>query len=305
MVEEITLLNLVTGKEIFVDKIKSPSYVLDYIDWGQVSSSRHTFKYANQVGEIIVSTSLETRNIDLSMYIVAGSKNEMSLLKREINNFVNPLNMLRIGYGKFVLDFLPDTSVKYANEYKENNEIICRLKITGLAPDPLFREREKEQIKAATTIGMFHFPLSIPNGYNTAHLKPPKGIIFGLRSPASIVAIDNKGAVDTGILVVFKAKSSVTNPQLLDINTQKLLKVNKEMQPGEIIEVNTSYGEKEVKGYNNLGESLNYFKYIDIDSEWLQIKQGTNLLRYQADKNVENLEVTIYFDNKYLEVQEC
>lgn len=304
MVEKISLMNLVTKKEIVIDKLESPNFILDYIDWGQVSSSRHTFKYTNQVGEIVVSISLETRNIDLSAYILAETEGEMSSLKKYMNNFVNPLNMLRINYNGYVLDFLPDTSIKYAGEEKENNEILCKFKISGLAPDPLFKEEEKNQIKAATTIGKFHFPLAIPNGYGSAHLKPPKGIIFGLRSPASIVAIENKGAVDTGIIVSFRAKSQVVNPQILDIETQKLLKINKTLEAGEAVEINTSYGEKEVKGYLN-GEPINYFKYIDIDSEWLQIKQGTNLLRYQADKGVENLEVTIYFENKFLEVQEC
>nr|DAV95810.1 MAG TPA: tail protein [Caudoviricetes sp.] len=305
MVEKISLMNLVTKKEIVIDKLESPNFILDYIDWGQVSSSRHTFKYTNQVGEIVVSISLETRNIDLSAYILAETEGEMSSLKKYMNNFVNPLNMLRINYNGYVLDFLPDTSIKYAGEEKENNEILCKFKISGLAPDPLFKEEEKNQIKAATTTGKFHFPLAIPNGYGSAHLKPPKGIIFGLRSPASIVAIENKGAVDTGIIVSFRAKSQVVNPQILDIETQKLLKINKTLEAGEAVEINTSYGEKEVKGYLNGEEAINYFKYIDIDSEWLQIKQGTNLLRYQADKGVENLEVTIYFENKFLEVQEC
>ena len=76
------------------------------------------------------------------------------------------------------------------------------------------------------------------------------------------------------------------------------------MHAGEEIMIDTIIGEKKIQGTLN-GIKSNYFKYRDLDSEWLQLKVGDNLFRYDADENVENLEVYIYFNNKYLEVQEC
>ena len=70
------------------------------------------------------------------------------------------------------------------------------------------------------------------------------------------------------------------------------------------ITIDTIIGEKKIEGYLN-GITSNYFKYRDLDSEWLQLKVGDNLFRYDADQNVGNLEVYIYYNNKCLEVQEC
>ncbi|MBO5744030.1 MAG: phage tail family protein, partial [Clostridia bacterium] len=63
-------------------------------------------------------------------------------------------------------------------------------------------------------------------------------------------------------------------------------------------------GEKSIQGILN-GIRYNYFKYLDLNSEWLQLYVGDNLFRYDADGNPGNLEVFIYYNNKYLEVQEC
>ena len=66
--------------------------------------------------------------------------------------------------------------------------------------------------------------------------------------------------------------------------------------------VSTSSGNKYIKGVVK-GEESNYFKYLDFDSTWLQLHTGDNILKYDADNNVEGLEVLISFLPKYLEVQ--
>ena len=44
------------------------------------------------------------------------------------------------------------------------------------------------------------------------------------------------------------------------------------------------------------------FRYLDVDSSYLQLAVGDNLFRYSADTNAENLEVSIYHNNLYLGV---
>ena len=119
-----------------------------------------------------------------------------------------------------------------------------------------------------------------------------------------IVAINNSGAVDVGMKIVFKANGTLYGPSLIDVSTQRYFRVNKAMQAGEEIVVDTIAGEKKIQGILN-GVTSNYFKYRDLDSEWLQLKVGDNIFRYDAEMNIGNLEVYIYFKNKYLEVQEC
>ena len=171
---------------------------------------------------------------------------------------------------------------------------MCKFKIDGICPDPLFSEKNESKITAVGTAGKFHFPLIIPK---------TKGIVMGIRQPSLIFVIENKGSVPVGMKMVLKATGTLTNPSITNVYTQEFFKINKTMQAGEQIVIDTIIGEKTIKGTLHNIES-NYFKYRDFDSTWLQLNIGTNLFRYNADTNIGNLEVFIYYNNKYLEVQE-
>lgn len=299
MVESVILLNEITQTILELDVSTTPYYVLDIVDWGQVESNHHSYKYVNQIGVYVTGTSLETRNVSITGWIIAKSEIQMSERKKMLNRFVNPQQLIKLTYKEYDLEFLPNTSIKYSVTLVENNEVVCRFKIEGLCPDPLFKESKENRVDAATTTGMFHFPLII----NNTEQNPPQ-IVFGLREPSLIINVYNSGAVRTGMKITFKATGTLKNPSLVNIVTQEFFKINKTMTSGETITIDTIIGEKKVIGVFD-GREQNYFKYRDLDSEWLQLEVGDNLFRYDADENMDALEVYVHFYNRYLEVQEC
>lgn len=292
--------NKVTGKVLELDVRKTPYYILDSVDWGQISSTNHSYKYINQIGVLVTDTSLESRdNIEIVGWVIAKTEVQMNQRKQFLNGFVNPLWFIELRYKDYSIDFLPNTTIKYADTLNENNEVVCKFKISGMAPDPLFKEVSERRVDAATTKGLFHFPLCI----NKVDQYPPQ-IAFGLRQPSLIVNVYNKGSMATGMKIVFEAKSTVINPSLTSVETQEYFKVNKTMVAGEKVTVNTLIGSRKISGFLN-GVESNYFKYRDLGSTWLQLNVGDNLFRYDADGNIDGLEVYIYFYDKYLEVQQC
>lgn len=299
MVEGIKLQNVETRAVLTLDMVSTPDFILNSVDWGAVESTHHSFKYVNQIGVYVTGASLETRSVTIQGWVIAENESMMTIRKTTLNRFFNPQQAVDLFYKDYVLRFLPNTSIRYSTAIAENNEVICKFKVEGYCPDPLFSEQVESKVAAASTQAMFHFPLIISETPN-----PPGGIIFGLRQPSLIVTVTNNGAVDVGMKIVFRASGTLTNPSLIEVNTQKFFKVNKTMVAGEEITIDTIIGEKKIEGYLN-GITSNYFKYRDLDSEWLQLKVGDNLFRYDADQNVGNLEVYIYYNNKYLEVQEC
>lgn len=299
MVEGIKLQNVETRAVLTLDMVSTPDFILNSVDWGAVESTHHSFKYVNQIGVYVTGTSFETRSVTIQGWVIAENESMMTIRKTTLNRFFNPQQAVDLFYKDYVLRFLPNTSIRYSTVIAENNEVICKFKVEGYCPDPLFSEQVESKVAAASTQAMFHFPLIISETPN-----PPGGIIFGLRQPSLIFTVTNTGAVDVGMKIVFRANGTLTNPSLIEVNTQKFFKVNKTMVAGEEITIDTIIGEKKIEGYLN-GITSNYFKYRDLDSEWLQLKVGDNLFRYDADQNVGNLEVYIYYNNKYLEVQEC
>jgi hypothetical protein len=285
-----------------LDKITTPHYILDVADWGQVQSTHHSFKYVNQIGVTVTSTSLETRNIEITGWIIAETEEEMSSRKAMLNAFVNPQEMLRMEYKDYALEFLPTTSIQYTVTVVDNNEVVCKFKIAGLAPDPLFHTKEENGIQAGSMIPMFHFPLMIggeENGYPT--------VMFGRARESLILNITNSGSVSTGMVIKFIARSQVVNPSIINIYTREYFKINKTLTAGETVTIDTNIGSKKVVGGSiyNFNE-YNYYKYKDLGSSWIQLQPGRNLLRYNAEEStVESLECYIYFYDKFLEVQEC
>lgn len=296
MVEYVELQNVTTGEKLQLGMVVTPDYVLSYVDWGTVESTHHSYKYVNQVGEYVTGTTLETRDVEIVGWVIARNASEMKVKKSFLNKFVNPQQAINISYEEYSLTFLPDSSIEYSKTASENNEILCKFMIKGFCPDPMFSKKTESKATIANTVAMFRFPLIISKDL------PEKGIIFGARQPSLIVNVNNDGAVSIGMRIIMKAKGTVVNPQIINVETQKFFKVNKTMQSGEEIEINTIIGEKSVVGRKN-GIEENYFKYRDLDSEWLQLEVGDNLFRYDAEEKIENLEVFMYYNNKFLEVQ--
>ena len=120
---------------------------------------------------------------------------------------------------------------------------------------------------------------------------------MGHREPSLIVNVSNNGDTKCGMLIEFKATGTVENPSLFDLNTRQFIKINKVMKAGEIITINTEFGKKKVIQKFN-GIENNIMNYLDINSTFLKLDTGDNLFRYNADSNLNSLEVNIYFSPK-------
>lgn len=167
--------------------------------------------------------------------------------------------------------------------------------IDFLCPNPFWQDISESKAEVALWRGAFHFPLIIPG-------KEP--IIMGYREPSLIVNVINHGNVETGMRIKFKARGVVENPSLFNVNTREFIKINKEMESGEVITINTNRGNKKVTSTIN-GVTENILNYIDVvggGNTFLQLDSGDNLLRYDADDGIDNLEVDIYYHNNYLGV---
>lgn len=299
MVEDIVLTNLATGKTLELSMTKTPAFILKSADWGSVESTHHSYKFVNQVGEYVSGTTLETRQVVIQGWVVAELPELMTTRKAVLNSFVNPQQMIELQYAGYKLDFLPNSSIKWSKDYENSNDVIALFEIEGYAPDPMFSKIDDDKVDAATIEGKFYFPLVMSTSPD-----PPGGVVMGMRSTSLIVNVVNDGAVATGMKIVFVATGTVVNPSLTHIGSQQFFKLDKTLEAGEQVVVNTNVGEKGVKGYIG-DDELNYFKYRDLASSWLQLDVGDNYVRYNADEGIENLEMHIYHNDRLLEVEQC
>lgn len=297
MLDDITLVNTVKGTKIEISQAIGAQILLDSIDWGAISSNSVTYKYTNQVGVQVTNTTLETRDISIVGWVASEQLGVVDALAKRLNGFVNPLEPLKLQYQQYELTVYPTSSIKWGKGYTENNEVMRKFKIDGFAADPLFRSINDSKLQAGVVVPMFHFPLIIPK---------TEGVVFGVRQEYILLTVENKGDVVTGFKVEFVAdKGTVDSPSLINAKTQEFIKINKVLQRGERVMISTLDGEKSIIGYSDANDTTgsNYYKYKDLDSTWLKLVIGDNQFKYEAEENVGNLAVNIYYNNKYLEVE--
>lgn len=160
------------------------------------------------------------------------------------------------------------------------------------ANDPYFYAKNAEKVDIALWVPAFEFPLEIP---------ADTGIEMGYRSQSLIVNVLNEGQESTGMTIRFRALGSLTNPSLINVNTYESMKINTEMQAGDVIEITTYKRRKKVTLIRN-GQTTNIFNLLDLSSVFLQLDLGDNLFRYNADEGLDNLEVSMTFTPRLLGV---
>ena len=232
------------------------NYVLNEKDLGSAEVNLSTFKGSNQIGSMVISRVIGTRDISLVGFILANSESEMLEKKRYLQSVVNPLQNFWLVLGNYRIEVSPDNTIEYAVPYSQNNIWLCKFNITGVCGNPCFFENNAYMRALAYTQGSFHFPLRCVRNTEPIHM--------GYRLPSQIKMIENNGAIDIGIKLIFKAVGNgVENPYIQNLLTGETLKVNCAMDAEDELFINTKFGEKEItfNGYDN------YMYLLDLDSD--------------------------------------
>lgn len=296
MVQDIKLRNNVLKSDLPLSMVDTENYILDSVDWGVIEASHQEYKYINQYGVTIVGHTLGTRDVEIKGWVIASTDAEMTEMKKQLNRFFNLFHLITLHYSSYALDFYCQKTIRYGTEEKENNNVICHWVVDGIAPNPFFKKVVDNVYEPSKVVGMFHFPF---------HKKKEENVVFGRIINTTTFMVYNTGHVPTGFRVTFHARGgSVTNPSIMHVGKQKFIKINKTLQPGETIVVDTNRGERSVTGIID-GVRTNQFVSKDIESTWIMLDVGRNVMHYNADSGIDLLDVTLELNDMYEEVQEC
>lgn len=255
-----------------------------------VRNTIYTINSAGQDGDTYLGNRIESREIEIVGSIKERDKGRMQEYRRKLIRILNPqyAATLAYEYGDFkrVIGCKTDSAPVFSRR-----AIFQDFTVQLLCPNPFWRRENETRDDIATWFGCFTFPLEILHD----------GWEIGTREPSLIVNVYNDGDVQTGIRAEFRALGIVKNPSLLNVDTQEFIKMNVTLEAGDVLSISTGYGRKEVS-LKRRGIVSNAFRYMDVDSTYLQLAAGDNLFRYDAESNLENLEVSIYHDDLYLGV---
>lgn len=283
----------VSPDEPMSDTIGNPYKLMRFEGFGEVDAEIQLHKSPNQDGRTHTSTTLDERYPYLQFILVGKDWDELSTLRRYANKVFNPRlkGVLELYYGtrSYAIDIIPEGLPRYMSEDKSGKTQVASLYL--VAPNPYWRYLKETKKEIALWRGTFSFPLEIIEDES----------IMGYREPSMIVNVFNGGDVECGMTVEFRALATVVNPNIYQIGTTKMFKMNTTMQSGDIITVTTHFQNKRIELLRG-GVVTNIFNWIDAESSFLQLEMGDNLLRYDADEGIDNLEVSIYYNPQFLGV---
>lgn len=273
LVEKLTIENESVKQKLLFD-MDNADYLLyeGGSDWGSISVDHESFRFPTQTGETITFSAIGTRDISIAGWIIGKTLAEIEKKKRTLSVVINPMQEIHIDVGSYRLDGKPSSNVTYSKTYQENNDVMCKFLIQVFCPFPLFKYRGGIEKTSETITGMFHFPLIIHK-----NLPVTNGLTFSKIKNERFVDILNDGTVAVGCTITMrvanKRNAIVNNPTLINISTRQQIKINKVLQIGEAVIINTTKGQRDVIGGVN-GKYQNYLDYFDLDNTWLEIPVG-------------------------------
>lgn len=295
MINEIKITSLSGRGTLFLKNCEYFGYWLGPVDWGQVSGQHQTYSYLNQVGESIVSTTVGTRPLSITGWVVDG---EGQIQERcdYLNSFISPVEDYTLEYNGKKIQFRPDISVAYSREYIKNNEKVRRFLIQGTCPFPLFSDKEDTAVSFDKNDKMFRFPT------DWGREEP---LVFGVIGKAFNTTVYNRGGFSNGFITKIRFSGEVQNPRIWNMTAGKFIGVNRMFESGEQLEISTIPGSKHITLWASDGTKSDLIKYRDYQTTWIQLQPGENLIAIDcADLDQRgNMDVTLYYTPLYLEVE--
>ena len=251
---------------------------------------------AYQDGISINKTILKDRLLTLNCHMNIDNEQQRHALKRKLYNAFNPKikGSMKIytdaGQLRGANNLRVIQAPLFEDDYKGLNDLVS-FQIQLTMPLPYFEDINTNRVDFGNDIGNFFFDLEIEE----------EGNELSIKNNSTILNIYNSGDAETPLKVIFKAKSNVKNPSIYNVYTKEFIKINKTMQAGEEITITTDIGNKRVESYLN-GVATNIFNLLDIQSSFMWLDIGDNIIRYDAEEMIEQLEVYTYYTNYYLGV---
>lgn len=296
MVDSVKITSLSGRGTLFLRRGDRSSYWLDEIDWGQASGQHNTYRYLDQVGASIVSTSIQPRALSLSGWVVETADGTLRERCDFLNAFFSPVEDYELLCGDKKIAFRPDCSIIYSREFKENNRKARRFLLQATCPFPLFSDSTDKAVPFESETKLFRFP---------ADFGRTQPLVFAVVGSAYNTAINNQGGFAAGFVARIRFSGEVSGPCLTNLDTGEMIGVNHTFQNGEQLEIGTVSGAKHITLFSADGAKRDLIKHRDVRTSWFQLSPGVNHIAVSCTDTAQrdNMSVTLYYSPLYLEVE--
>lgn len=275
--------------KVSIDFGNSPPFILTKIGGtGCPETEIQKTKSPYQDGCSVSDVTLKERIIPINGTIIGESMEDLYAKRQYLCSIFNPkLKQGSLKYindnGEKAIDCYPEQSPVFGENH---GGIAQEFLITLLGPNPFWTDTFIEGEEISTWIGGAKFPFSFP-------------IQLALRGQPRKVII-NKGDVETPIEIKFTGPA--VNPKITNILTGEFIRIKRTLSSDDTLIISTEFGNKKVEIIRQGGVKENAFNYIDLNSTFIQLQPGDNIIEYYSENSLEPSSVNIKHKNLYIGV---
>lgn len=265
----------------------SPFVIMDCEGIYQVLSDVKTSDNGMSDGSTYLASTLKLRNIVLTVAFYETYQNNRELLYK----IFKPKSL-----GTFIYE--ENNKFKQIKYVVENINISTKGKVrvatmSLLCPDPYFQSLNETVVTMSSWVGQFIFQHKFK--------KEP----FGRFVAQKLKAIDNDSTADNiGLKIEIKVDGEVVNPKIIHVEDDKFIKIGTSrkrltLNVGDTLIISTEQNNKNVELISG-GSKRKINEYLDEASDFIQLRQGRNSLRYEAEQGEQYMRVSIYYRSRFL-----
>ncbi|SKC62564.1 phage tail family protein [Maledivibacter halophilus] len=249
---------------------------------GAVNTDVQMQKAPFQDGETHIDTLLESRYLTLEVVILSKNQNQLYEYRQQLSKTFNPKIKGFIKYINNNTEKILSVVVEKAPVWGKTRPNVQPCIISLIAPSPFWLDTFIEGEELSYLMGGIKFGLRLPTTFSYRGKK--KKIV-------------NSGDVSTPVKIEFYGPGS--NPTIHNETTGELIKVKKELLEGEILKIDTTFGNKKVEIERLNGSIENAFGYIELDSVFWSLVPGENILSYESLNDSQKTKVKVTYRNRY------
>ena len=253
-----------------------------------VSAEVQTTKSPYQDGTTYHDSVIGERQISINGAIWAETEDDLFSKRRELLALFNPkAGAGTLTYTNNVVTKVISAYVAQPPVFKAKVGLMIEFLIVLKCPNPFWLDNYTSSKEIALWVGGLEFPLTLPTSFST------KGALE--------VIVRNNGDVEAPVTIEFAGPA--TNPIITNVTTGEFIKVNRIITADEKLIISTEFGKKRVEVLNELtGETVNVFNWVDLQSTFWQLQQGTNIINCDSDAGTNDAKTLIKWKNRFLGV---
>lgn len=283
------------------------------------SASIFTRKSPNRKGSKYNGSTLDERNIVLQIKLFG----DIEANRNALYDWTGSERYCKVYYKNGAKNVYCEGYIQDCEaDFFTDNEII---NVAILCPDPYFKDLQTISAEITALLKQFTFPFAIQQESVVAVPSKQlyieygeggeivreyyvdegvsyvnKGIPFSTIRESNTTTIVNSGE-ETGVKITLICHGEVENFVLFNAkNTEERFEINTKLSDGWVVTINTDGSPKTCIATKLDGSKDNLLKYVGNNPTWFTLKRGYNEFGFRADSGINDVEVFIGYENKYL-----